>query len=494
MKTKIILIICFFSSLICFIPANGQMVVEEEASVIAQNWINIIIDQYGSWGNFDKATPGDIQKLERDGKPLGFYCQIKPEGFIVMSLRKELAPVKAYSAKSNINKNLEEGISLLIKDCMEGIINKIENQYESIETVQTKDLIEILEINYSDTWQMVYTYTSGAFLLKNPKGSGKDNYQEGDVLLTSDWHQTEPYNDQCPDFACTWPCNSNTNAMVGCVATAGAQIAHYWNWPPYGEESPYNDTYDWVNMPDDFTGCTWTAAQEDAVAELSHEVGIAVNMNYGCGSSGIPYPGSAIEDMFEDHFRYSTSCYKIFRDDYDPIPWFEIIKDQINKNRPIQYIIPGHSIVGDGWRETGYPIVREYHMNYGGDGSGDDIWYTLDALFGGYPEEELMFIDIFPTTSLGANLSGFYIPQSFPYRYFDQDASGAFATFYWGQWLQTLPGVKITGIGSSTYVEFIELTSASIRIFTGGNETEGIVINHVSNRWKNNGSIKLSEP
>ena len=36
---------------------------------------------------------------------------------------------------------------------------------------------------------------------------------------------------------------------------------------------------------------------------------------------------------------------------------FDIIKDEINHNRPVQYRITDHSIVGDGWQVT--PITPE---------------------------------------------------------------------------------------------------------------------------------------
>jgi hypothetical protein len=212
-------------------------------------------------------------------------------------------------------------------------------------------------------------------------------------------------------------------------------------------------------------------------------------MDYGCNSSGAPT--SDMVWAYEYKFRYHDFCSTASRDDYSATSWFELIKGQINQNRPIQYRIPNHSIVCDGWQVVGSD--KQYHMNYGWDDSAT-TWYTLDELFGGNLNDEYLILNIFPITSLGADLLGYYSPQTFPYRYFDQDASGVLATFYWGQWLQTLPGIKTTGTSSSTYVEFLGLTNSSIHIFTGGNSAEGIVINNATVRLKNNGSIKLSEP
>lgn len=47
--------------------------------------------------------------------------------------------------------------------------------------------------------------------------------------LTSHWHQGPPYNDECPVLTPT-----DEHTLVGCVATAMAQIMYYWNWPNAG--------------------------------------------------------------------------------------------------------------------------------------------------------------------------------------------------------------------------------------------------------------------
>ncbi len=51
--------------------------------------------------------------------------------------------------------------------------------------------------------------------------------------LTSRWHQYSPFNDYCPELT---P-NADEHVIVGCVATAMAQIMYYWQWPPSGSGS-----------------------------------------------------------------------------------------------------------------------------------------------------------------------------------------------------------------------------------------------------------------
>ena len=100
------------------------------------------------------------------------------------------------------------------------------------------------------------------------------------------------------------------------------------------------------------------------------------------------------------------------------------MQTQFNQNRPVQYRIPGHSIVGDGWQILGDDL-KMYHMNYGWVGTGNDVWYILDALPGGNPSEEYMLEDIVPVQSMDNWITGTYYVPTFPYRYFDKDALGS---------------------------------------------------------------------
>jgi len=483
MKTKLIVFFSVFFTFTCFTKITGQVVTREEAAVIAQNWINIIIDQYEGWGEYDKANPEIVYPLERNGQQLGFYCQVKPEGFIVMSLRKELAPVKVYSERGRIDMDLDIGMPDLIKDCMQTIVDGINQQAGSIETLSNDQLKKILEIDYSASWQQVYSYQIGSLPLKVKSPNGKDNYQEGEVLLSSSWHQSPPYNDDCPLMGCG---NSNGRAVVGCVATAGAQIMKYWNWPPYGVGSPYNDPYDWVNMKDNVTTSS-PQEQINAVAEICWEIGDAVNMDYGCDGSGANT--SDMEGVFEDHFYYSSVCTKKNRNDYTAIEWFNRLKLQFNINRPVQYKIPQHSIVADGWKETGTPTIRQYHINYGWGESTTTAWYVLDEIYGGDPNSEYILENIVPFQSIGTTIYGAYSKPLFPFRYFDQDATGSNAVFMQGQNLQFLPNITLSCNGNG--IIFIGIPSDATFFYTRGDILKGIKLSDGKIVLHNQGSIKL---
>ncbi|MFH1679240.1 MAG: C10 family peptidase, partial [Candidatus Eisenbacteria bacterium] len=130
-------------------------------------------------------------------------------------------------------------------------------------------------------------------------------------------------------------------------------------------------------MPDscDF-GCS--TDEEIALGELCYEVGVAFNMDYGvCGSGA--YTADALT-VFPTYFGYHPGIDREDRGDYaNPVDWWNIIRDQINVDQPIQYRIIGHSIVCDGWQDVG-PLLQ-YHINYGWAGPNTG-WFTIDNIPG----------------------------------------------------------------------------------------------------------------
>jgi hypothetical protein len=474
---------------------QDELVTRDEALTVARNWIALIIQEQGYWGGSAAAEVVEIQQFKRGERVLGYFCSVKPQGFIVVSLRKELSPVKAYSAISNLDPESDEGLADLIKGGMERILDAIEEQLGPLASVQARDLESILEINYRQAWEELSDDEA------TPPGDFASHvlqdYQQGDVMLSSHWDQGDPYNSQVPAPPAGDDCTAS-RCDAGCIAIAGAQVMRYWNWPPFGEGgSPYTDAYNWPNMPDTLTGSS-PAAQIDAVAELIHEVGIAAGMDY-CGSSGCQSgacfascPGQDdLMDAFEDHFRYSDADAED-RDDYTAEGWFNLIKGQLNRNRPLPYRVRNHAIVCDGWQEVANPPSREYHMNYGWGMVGDcqegcDTWYTLDALHLGGLGEERIIRSLRPAPALGISISGVYAKPSFPYyRYFDRDATGDSAVFESGQNLQFLPNIVVTctsATGGS--IRFRGSSSDNTRLFTRGNTSRGVRIY--------NGAIKLNQ-
>jgi hypothetical protein len=486
MNTKLRLIVAALIGLAASFAARAQPVTIDEAQAVVENWLPLIIEEYGSWGGSPTAAVSSIEDFTRAGKVLGYYCTVEPRGFVLVSSRRELAPIKAYSEREGLVPDSEEGLTGLLKDRMERLLARVESM-EAAGRTRAGGAVGPLEIDYPEIWDRLERDPAGllwdappleATESNEPPASQEEtveeageadeaNYQEGQVMLDSNWHQFPPYNNFCPYLACTN--TSNGRAVVGCVATAGAQIMRYWAWPPYGENgSLYTDSYDWPNMAAAATTGS-PAAEQNAVAELSYEVGIAVDMDYGCtGSSAYT---SDMEGVFQDHYRYDNVV-KQDRDDYTAVAWFDLMKYEFNYNRPVQYRITGHSIVGDGWREYGTPTIREYHMNYGWTGTGSDAWYALDSLTTD-PEGEEFLLEVIRPEPVLFDMSTLYARNAtFPYRYVYRDTAGVNGSFEGGQRIQFLPGV--VAYCSSGTVTFNGSSSNYSYLFTKGDLSRGI--------------------
>lgn len=508
-------------------PVRARIVTADEALTVAENWVTLIIQLKGDWGGAETAEVDQIQEFKRGNRVIGYFCQVNPKGFIVISLQKGLAPVKAYSATCDIDPELDKGITAIVKGKMINIIDAIENRLGPIRAAGAADIESILEINYRGAWDE-FGGNNTVFKQDLESGAVLMNYAQGQVLLSSSWHQEPPYNNDCPDKGCDWsscqipptPYGCNQNAWAGCVAIAGAQVMRYWCWPP----TEFHN-YDWPNMLDEYrysiinnrfqdsSGNPCTVAQIDAVAELCHSVGTWVDTDYGCdGSSAYTYHWfyNSLFDVFNESLRYS--CSHEHRSDYSSaIDWFEFMKQDFNQNRPLVYkcivLGGGHSLVTDGWQKIG--SLRQYHMNYGWGGvvpdpceypewsgyTSSNTWYTLDSLPGSDLDDELLLGYLRPASALYSTISGDYFSVGIKYRYFDQDATGDSAAFWQGQKLQFLPGITVTCTSTEgDYIRFIGInitSSDNTYLFSRGDLSKGARLIDSEIRLYKNGSIKF---
>jgi len=474
--------------------ADSQLVTPEEARTVATNWIAQILHCQGKWGDAATAVVVEVREFKLGEQLLGYFCRVEPLGYIIVSLRRQLEPVKAYAESSDLNPDANEGLADVIKGGMERILDAVEKEAGPIESAPAQDVQRALEIDYRSAWERLELPVD-AFRRTLASGAGAmDDCQSGGVLVTSTWDQDPPYNDQCPDMGC-YEYSWNGRAKVGCMATAAAQIMRYWCWPPWGVDSPYNDFYDWPNMPDTLEPPPAPAWQQtQAVAELCSEVGLAGGVDYGCKESGGPLGDVPLRkdmlDAYEDHFRYDSGAVMLTRGSSTPADtWFAWIRNEIDQSRPIQYridsshilpLINGHSMVVDGWRISGG--LKQYHVNYGwGDdlcGSHDcNCWYTLDSLHGSENvAAEMMLVGLKPVNSLGTWLSaGQYLPPSaFPYRYFDRDARGEDVLFDAGNHLQFRQGVQV--LCNGTRIAFYGWSNAPTYLYSQAVWAKGIRI------------------
>lgn len=199
------------------------------------------------------------------------------------------------------------------------------------------------------------------------------------------WNQGAPYNNLCPIINTT----TGARAVSGCVATGMAQVMKYHQWPAKGTGSNSYTTYtnsiplsldfsqttfDWTNMTDTY-GTSSTTAQNQAVATLMYNCGVAVNMDYA-ESSGASTKTMAM--ALKTYFGYDSNLQFYSRNYFTRNEWKNLLKTELNAARPILYSgysnDGGHLFVCDG-----YDSNDLFHFNWGWGGSSNG-YFQISAL------------------------------------------------------------------------------------------------------------------
>ena len=247
-------------------------------------------------------------------------------------------------------------------------------------------------------------------------------------LIATTWDQDAPFNNLCPG-------TGSDKALVGCVATAMAQLMKYYNWPVTGTGSNTyvcNDgthnygslsanfgatTYDWNNMLNSYPyPNSGSPTQQNAVATLCYHCGVAVNMIYAPEWSGAYVTDAQIanwnpnyptaEKALRNYFDYSPSLTGLLKANYSDAQWISMLKNDLDQHHPVIYAGSdqsgegGHCFVCDG-----YDNSNNFHFNWGwrgfcdgyfpltgltpysgGSGGGNyDYTYYQEAIFGAVP-------------------------------------------------------------------------------------------------------------
>lgn len=278
--------------------------------------------------------------------PYYIYNDARGQGFVIVAGDDEMGEILAYSRETTLD-------TLTANPCVKLLLEGYRQTYEAIKegrvTISPR------------TRNALYTKTV-------------------EPLLKSKWGQSHPFNAKTG-----YP-------YSGCVATAVAQMMYYYQWPAQGKGSneylvKYYNTmasadfsqshYDWANMlPDYRYPIAATQKQEDAVALLMSDVGIASFMQYTPDASGTQ--GLFAYKALQKHFDY-TAAY-VTKAIEGPSRFAEILRQELLNGCPVYLdgrpagTASGHAWVADGFDQNGL-----FHMNFGWEGQGD-AYYSLTNL------------------------------------------------------------------------------------------------------------------
>ena len=376
---KLSIIILFaFTQILFSQPVSQEMVDEVSRNFLAQHRQMVIKKK------FIKAAPAiskiQILKEPKTEIPLAHVINLNPKGFIVLSNDQGIEPVIAYSFNSNFSMDTTHQNILYHM-----VIKDMTLRKEALPLIEA----EIKNENRKKWDQLatgMITYLNeAAFQQWPPEGSTTTG---GWVETT--WNQSSPFNDFCPLDPMT-----GTRSVVGCVATAMAQIIHYHEHigsasfdindeytTPNGinidSDSTMNDfpSFERINLGLDSIDYKYqnnVALNNADLAALNFAVGITVSMQYSSSESGA-YSSDIVPALL-DKFNYNSAEYNT-----TGLPLF--LKSNMVNGLPALlglqiYLGPGHLIVADGVNTDGF-----YHLNYGwGENAPQNImlmWYHLD--------------------------------------------------------------------------------------------------------------------
>ena len=196
-------------------------------------------------------------------------------------------------------------------------------------------------------------------------------------LITSKWHQHEPFNNLCPIDP-----ETGERCPTGCAATAIAQILYYHKWPEQGVGSysyEWNGqtltadfgstTYHWDKMKDQYDGAD--DDPDNAVATLMYHCGVAMNTDYNSSYGSAVNINWGLVSFLSQNLNYSKAAVLAQGDNTEDFD--NTIYKELSAKHPVCLMGGSHAFVCDGY-ENGY-----YHFNFGWGGSSDD-YYLLSAI------------------------------------------------------------------------------------------------------------------
>lgn len=287
-------------------------------------------------------------------------------GFVIISGDDNAVDVLGYADNGNIS---IDGMPDNMKEWLKGYAQQIESikSSSSSKVVQKKAASSILATTSYSFFKPTYSSSVAPLL-------GKICYD-----------QDAPYYYQCPQVV-------DTFCLVGCDATAMAQIMAKWKYPATATgftdyitttrgiavTANTSSTYDWTKFSDTYSSKGNKGKDTIEIAKLMFDCGVAVQMNYNTlknGGSGAY--ASDVCKAFVDNFGYGNAILSK-KSNYNADKWEKTLKAEIDVGRPVLYSGSGskggHAFVCDGYDDTG-----NYHFNWGWSGAMNG-YFALTAL------------------------------------------------------------------------------------------------------------------
>ena len=169
----------------------------------------------------------DVEPYRVNGRALAYIVHLNVEGFCLCGADASLLPVYFYSPTGTYDTTNTEYRYILEEIIAQDALLKKARTQEDPLTPQQQEALSHRAQQWRDLAAGITT-TARA-------GPASPSADPPMMVLDMNclWSQVSPYNDMCPVLT---P-GSDEHCVVGCVATAMAQVMYYWKWPPTGTGS-----------------------------------------------------------------------------------------------------------------------------------------------------------------------------------------------------------------------------------------------------------------
>lgn len=375
MKKYIFLVLL---SAIISISSFAQCVGLKEAQSAAQNKILILNNNHKYSIDNKIIVSNEINNLT-----LYYVFNLSPHGYVIVTSRKELPQVIAYSFTNNYIDNVSAPSPL--KDLLKNDIN--------IRIALIPEMNENEIIRNRRNWDNLLT--GNRSIDKHFQQWPEDGTTTTGGWIESNWTQSSPYDNFCPIDPLT-----SQRSYVGCPATAMGQIVNYYqqiNSTKFDDNDDYYHSYAGRNywIDDDYKDHGFLCFQEindyldsistkyddgrpltyDEKAALSFACGVAAHQVYSSAGSGT----FGIDQAYDAYMKFGFPESELIYDGDTNL--FNVMSQNMMDARPVHFAVvneqgnSGHNVVVDGYNTDDY-----YHVNFGWGGSYNG-WYLLPQDF-----------------------------------------------------------------------------------------------------------------
>ena len=421
-----------------------------EAKAAVQAWLA----KYGGMEGTRLGTLADKEPApytNAEGRTLFYVLDLAGGGYVVASANTKIAPVITFTDKGTFDPNPENPEYAMLTGDMADRLEAVD-EYEAKKASSGKRLAAGASSQTEDEkeWAALVAgtpidYDKQARAARRASKAGGRRLGAGDdestlpfanepdgmrapQMVTTTWKQAGDYalgepveNRYTPDYrAC------------GCVATAYAQIGHFWRWPKKRIEPLLNDgtdpfsivcmidgvvtnlslmggVYDFSMMPSSY-GQIKNVRQAEEIGRFVHDVAVACGERWHGGAAGSNTRSAKVP--FINIFGYAngregwsgnnTTPFVDGDKTYGMENWelrikrtLDVLLGGFDGGMPAVCSVPGHAILADGYQYVGGRLY--VHFNFGWGGSS---WYSFlnrDEYLRGYAQMRWVSQNIHPT-------------------------------------------------------------------------------------------------